>query len=237
MPTRPKMIEARDGPVRDLRRQQDPDDEDRHREEVEEAVGEDGPEERRARALAVRQMAAQDGDARELAGPGRAARRSRAARSRRPRRPGRSAGAARAAPGRSSAARRGARASVESEVEQDADDHPAPGDDVERVVDGRPVGPAPPDREQRKPSSARTRIPRAHGLRARSGERASCGAPPCRARRALVDLLEPARDVVPGVALDGERAGRAAHRHAARLVGEQLGDRVGERAAVRPART
>ena len=49
---------------------------------------------------------------------------------------------------------------------------------------------------------------------------------------ALVDALEPPRDVGPRVALDRERARGGAHRDAARLVGEQGGDRVGERGGV-----
>ena len=62
----PEDDEARHGPVRDLRGEQHPDDEDRDREEVEQAVGEDGAEQRRARPAAVRQVAAEDGDAGEL---------------------------------------------------------------------------------------------------------------------------------------------------------------------------
>ena len=65
----PEDDQARHGPVRDLRRQQHPGDEERDREEVEQAMGEDGAEQGRARAPAVRQMPAQHRDARELAGP------------------------------------------------------------------------------------------------------------------------------------------------------------------------
>ena len=54
------------------------------------------------------------------------------------------------------------------EVERDADDHPAPGDEVERVVHRGPVGPPPPDREHRgRRAAASTSMPRAHGFCAR----------------------------------------------------------------------
>ena len=61
--------QARDRPVRDLRREQHVDDEQRHGEQVEQAVREDGAEQRRARTRAVRKVPAQHGDARELPGP------------------------------------------------------------------------------------------------------------------------------------------------------------------------
>ena len=99
-----------------------------------------------------------------------------------------------------------ARASVESRLSSDADDHPAPGHDVERVDHRPPFGPTPPDREQRAASSASTRIPRAQGLRAIPARRVMRRAA-LACERALVDPLEPPRDVVPGVALDRERAG------------------------------
>ena len=117
--------EARDRPVRDLRRQQDVGDEQRDREEVEQAVREDGPEERRARAPAVRQVAAQDGDTRELAGAGRQHRVPEQPDAERGEHLAEAADAARAAPGRIVRRQETTRASTESEVEEDADDRPS----------------------------------------------------------------------------------------------------------------
>ena len=52
------------------------------------------------------------------------------------------------------------------EVERDADDDPAPADEVERVVDGVPVRPAPPERARSRRRARRARPrPRAQGLR------------------------------------------------------------------------
>ena len=98
--------EARHGPVRDLRRQQHPGDEERDGEEVEQPVRE-APSRAGSRSSPSRAAGADAGRRPARArrrGPG--ARRSRAARSRTRRRPDRTTGAARAAPGRSSAATR-----------------------------------------------------------------------------------------------------------------------------------
>src|SRR5262245_37874789 len=51
-------------------------------------------------------------------------------------------------------------------------------------------------------------------------------------RGPLVQLLEPACDVLPRVALLCEDAGGPAHGHAALLVGDHVGDRVGQRGFV-----
>ena len=163
-PDEPDDHDPGDRPVRQLRRRHHVGDEQRDREEVEEPVREHRPEERRARSLAVRQMAPQHGDAGELAGAG---------------------GQHRVceqpdAEGREDLAELrqrlrhrlpdchvpGPGSGQDGEkVEQDPDDHPAPADEVERVVDGVPVGPAPPDREDREDErrkheeTARPRIP------------------------------------------------------------------------------
>ena len=143
----PEDDQARHGPVRDLGGHQDPGDEDRDREQVEQAVREDGAEQSRARSPAVREVPAQDGDPRELAGPGR--------QHRVPEQPdpeGREhLTEAWVRLGQRLVDRQPPRERAREdgeEVEQDADDHPAPGHRVERVVDGVPLGAAPPDREQ-----------------------------------------------------------------------------------------
>ena len=142
----PEDDQARHGPVRDLRGHQDPGDEDRDREQVEQAVREDGAEQSRARSPAVREVPAQHGDARELAGPGR--------QHRVPEQPDPEGGEhlteARVRLGQRLVDRQPPRERAREdgeEIEQDADDHPAPGHRVERVVDGVPLGAAPPDRE------------------------------------------------------------------------------------------
>jgi hypothetical protein len=65
-----KDHEARNRPVRNLRRQQDVEDEQRDRRKVEQAMREDGADERRRRPFAViRKTASKDGDACQLTGP------------------------------------------------------------------------------------------------------------------------------------------------------------------------
>ena len=147
-PTTPKMTRLVTAQCGNLRREQHPGDENRHREEIEEPVGEDGAEEGGARALPVGKMSSQDGDAGQLAGargkhsvseqadpegredmPERRVRRRQRLVDRQP--PRERAGQDR------------------EQVEQDSDDHPAPGDEVEGVVDRRPLGAAPPDRDDR----------------------------------------------------------------------------------------
>ena len=141
--------QARDRPVRDLRGQQHPGDENRDGEEIEEAVREHRPEQRRARAPPVRHMTAQDGDARQLACPGR--------QHRVPEQPdpeGREdLPEARVGLGQRLVDRHPPRERSRhhgEEVEEHTHDHPAPGDTVEGVGHGAPVGPAPPDREHRR---------------------------------------------------------------------------------------
>ena len=70
-PDRRHDHEARHRPARDLGGQQDVADEEQRREEVEEAVGEDGADERTGRALPALDVAAEDGDAGQLADPAR----------------------------------------------------------------------------------------------------------------------------------------------------------------------
>ena len=140
--------EARHRPVRDLRSQQHPGDEDRHREQVEEPMCEHRSEERRARALAVGEVPAEDCDARELAGPGgkhgvtEEADPERREDMAEPRMRWRQRLVDREPPGERAGENR-------EQVEEDADDHPAPGDEIEGVVDGRPLRAAPPDRDDR----------------------------------------------------------------------------------------
>ena len=216
----PEDDQARHGPVRDLRRQQDPGDEDRDREEVEQAVREDGAEQGRARSPAVREVPAQHRDARELAGPGR--------QHRVPEQPDPEGGEHLAEawvrlgqrlvdrqPPRERAREDG------EEVEQDADDHPAPGDRVERVVDGVPLGATPPDREQGGAEQGEHEQAARPGIASDARRAASRSAPRVGFDRPLVDALEPAGDVAPRVPLDRERPGRLAHRDATRLVGEE----------------
>ena len=163
-PDEPDDHDARDRPVGQLRGRHHVGDEERDREEVEEAVREHRSEERRARSLAVREVTAEHGDACELARAGGehrvpeqpdAERREdlpeRRAR-RRHRLMDRQVPCPRARDHR-------------EQVEQDPDDHPAPADEVEGVVDRVPVRPAPPDCEDRQDECgeheqpARPRVP------------------------------------------------------------------------------
>ncbi|MCZ7588860.1 MAG: hypothetical protein M5U27_08435 [Gaiella sp.] len=177
-----------DRPVGKLGGRHDVGDEQRDREEVEEAVREHRPEERGARPLPVRDVPAEDGDTRELAGTRRQhgvseqadAERGEHLPEGRPRRRHRMVD--RHVPGECAREDR-------QQVEDHGDDHPTPGDEVERVVDGVPVGPAPPERQDREhehredEEPASPRVPRerdqpAHAAAAsRTGDR---GAPATR---------------------------------------------------------
>ena len=155
----PEDHEARDRPARNLRRQQNVEDEQRDRGKVEQAMREDGADERRARPLTVvGQTAAQHRHPRELARPRRQHRvseqpdaegredvrvawvrlRKRLVDRQLPRSRPRDDG---------------------EEVDEHREDHPPPGHDVERFPHGTPVGAAPPEREdgtddERQPDSA-----------------------------------------------------------------------------------
>ncbi len=140
--------DTRDRPVRQLRREHDVADEQRDREDVEHAVREDGPEQRRPGAAALGQVPTQDCDAGELAGPRgehgvpeqadaeRREDRPEARWRRRHRLVDRDVPRPRARDDR-------------EQVEQDCKEHPAPADEGERVVDGVPLGPAPPEHDER----------------------------------------------------------------------------------------
>jgi hypothetical protein len=135
--------QARRRPARDLRREDDVDDQEEDRHEVEDPVREDGADERRPRA-STGELAVQDRDARELADPAREhGVREEPDRERREdeQETGhrRGEGLADHRPPRERAREHG------YEVEADRDQHPLPADDRERVADRAPARPPPPE--------------------------------------------------------------------------------------------
>ena len=225
----PEDHEPGDGPVRHLCRRHDVGDEQGDREQVEQPVGEHRPEQRRARPGPAGQVSPEYGDAGQLARTGREDGVSEEADAERrehlhePRQRRWERLVDRDVPGKRTGEHR-------EEVEDDAHDDPAPPDEVERVVDGVPLRPAPPEGEERRDERgqdeepARPWVPRER-LQRRHAAAFALGAPD----DALVDALEPRGDVRPAVPLARERARRGAHRLAARLVGEQADDRIRER--------
>ena len=127
-----------------------------------------------------------------------------------------------------------ARASTESRLSRTRDDDPPPADEVERVVDGVPVGPAPPQGEDREHERREDERPRAQGS-GRAPE-ARHAARPRRSRslrrRARRSPRAVARCPATRSALRRRRLRRRAHRGAARLVGEEGLDRGDERGGV-----
>ena len=202
-PTSPKMTRLVTAQCGIFAVSSDPRDEQRDREEVEQPVREDGAEQRRARSLAVREVAAQHRDAGELAGPRR--------QHRVPEQPDPEGGEHLAETRRGgsgsawsivSAPRQRAREDGE-EVEQDADDHPAPAR-RSRTRGRRCSSPAratrcASDRAGERGEHEEAARPGVAGERRRAGSR---GTPRARGRSSdpLVDPLEPAGDVAPRVA-------------------------------------
>ena len=194
-------------------------DEERDREEVEQPMGEDRAEQGRARAAPEREVPAQHGDARELAG----ARRQH----RVPEQPDPEGGEdlteARVRLGQRLVDRQPPRERAREdrgEVEQDGDDHPAPRHEVERVVDAVPVGATPPDRERRRSEQGEARAGRAPRDCERPRRAASRRAP-----RVALDALR--RCPRAGARCHSTRTARSRapapprHRDAPRLVGEE----------------
>ena len=141
--------EARDRPTRNLRRQQDVEDEQRDRGKVEQAMGEDRSDQRRARPLAVvRKAAAKDGDACELTCPCGQNGISEESDAERPEdlRVARVRFRERLVHRELPRDRSG---HDREEVDEDRDDDPAPGDGVEGIPDRSPVRSTPPDRGHR----------------------------------------------------------------------------------------
>ena len=122
----------------------------------------------------------------------------------------------RRAPGRSTSRQAIARTTTDARLRPNADDDPAPVDEVEGVVDGVPVGPAPPESTTDERNGARDRpLPEPRDPASRH---AATAPPQPGARRPLVDAAQPPRDVRPGIALDARAAAprRRALRGAAR---------------------
>jgi hypothetical protein len=140
--------EAGNRPMRDVGDQQHVCDQDERREEVEDAVGEDGAEQRRRRALSPLHPPGEDGNPRELADPPRERGvPEQADRVRREDAPDRWPRNERLIDDRAPAQRaRDDREKVEAERRGD----PLPRDELERVPDRDPVRPPPPDEHDRK---------------------------------------------------------------------------------------
>ena len=127
-----------------------------------------------------------------------------------------------------------ARKSVETTFSANASTIQLQIDEAKCFPDGAPIRAAPPEDGQREEDEEEDEgglSPRAapgdpkRGHAARASSRAA-------SRHLLVDPLEPARDLGPGVALDCERPSSLAERDAARLVLDECRDGVGERSGV-----
>ena len=234
-PTSGRDHDRDDRPVRHLRGQQHPDDEDRRRDEVEEPVREDRPDERRARAgRRVRKMPAKRRHARELTEPPRndgVGEQPDAERRENVDEPGWCSGGS-ACP--TVSRHDSARNSVDTTFSAKARmiqlqittlnasrtlPHSGPRHQMKRRPRARTRG------ARRPPASIRTSRP----SRPSSRGAGLLDSDPGHAR---VDPLEPRSDRRPGVVLDREGARRLPHRLAARLVVDECADGVDERVRI-----